>query len=166
MKKQIVLALVPILFLGLISASVHKFHIALYQIELASEKKMLQITSRIHIEDLEKALEKKHKKKIFIEAEKNSAEELLIKEYIINRFSIKVNEQTKPLNFLSKEIDGDELVCYWNIKNISQINALEINNSVLIEVFSDQQNLVNVSVLEQKQSYLFTQSSTSKEFKY
>ncbi len=166
MKKQIVLALVPILFLGLISASVHKFHIALYQIELASEKKMLQITSRIHIEDLEKALEKKHKKKIFIEAEKNSAEELLIKEYIINRFSIKVNEQNKPLNFLSKEIDGDELVCYWNIKNISKINSLEINNSVLIEVFSDQQNLVNVSVLGQKQSYLFTQSSTSKEFKY
>lgn len=166
MKKQIVLALVPILFLGLISASVHKFHIALYQIEFASEKKMLQITSRIHIEDLEKALEKKHKKKIFIEAEKNSAEELLIKEYIINRFSIKVNEQNKPLNFLSKEIDGDELVCYWNIKNISKINSLEINNSVLIEVFSDQQNLVNVSVLGQKQSYLFTQSSTSKEFKY
>lgn len=166
MKKQIVLALVPILFLGLISAIVHKFHIALYQIELASEKKMLQITSRIHIEDLEKALEKKHKKKIFIEAEKNSAEELLIKEYIINRFSIKVNEQTKPLNFLSKEIDGDELVCYWNIKNISKINSLEINNSVLTEVFSDQQNLVNVSVLGQKQSYLFTQSSTSKEFKY
>jgi hypothetical protein len=166
MKKQIVLALVPILFLGLISASVHKFHIALYQIELASEKKMLQITSRIHIEDLEKALEKKYKKKISIEAEKNSAEELLFKEYVLNRFSIKVNEQNKPLNFLSKEIDGDELVCYWNIKNISKINSLEINNSVLIEVFSDQQNLVNVSVLGQKQSYLFTQSSTSKEFKY
>lgn len=166
MKKRTIFTIIPILFIGLISANVHKFHIALYQIEFASEKKMLQITSRIHIEDLEKALEKKHKKKIFIAAEKNSAEELLIKEYIINRFSIKVNEQTKPLNFLSKEIDGDELVCYWNIKNISKINALEINNSVLIEVFSDQQNLVNVSVLGQKQSYLFTQSSTSKEFKY
>lgn len=166
MKKRIIFTIIPILFFGLISASVHKFHIALYQIEFATEKKMLQITSRIHIDDLEKALEKKYKKKIFIASEKNSAEELLFKEYVINRFSIKVNGQTKPLNFLSKEVDGDELVCYLNIKNIAKINALEIYNSVLIEVFSDQQNLVNVSVLGEKQSYLFTNSSTSKEFKY
>jgi hypothetical protein len=166
MRKQFIVILIPILFLGFISATVHKFHIALYQIEFASDKKMLQITTRFHIDDLNKALEKKHKKKIFIEAEKNSTEELLFKEYILNRFSIDVNRQTKTLNFLSKEIDGDELVCYWNIKNISKINTLEIKNSVLTDVFSDQQNLVNVSVFGKKQSHLYTQSSTSKEFIY
>jgi hypothetical protein len=166
MKKQTILILIPILFFGLVSGTVHKFHIALFQIEFASQKKMIQITSRIHIDDLNKALEKKYKKKIILEAEDNSPTELLFKEYVNNRFSIKVNGQNKPLNFLSKEIDGDELVCYWSIKNISKINALEVNNSVLIELFPDQQNLVNISVLEEKQSYLFTNSSTSKEFKY
>lgn len=166
MKIQIKLLLIPLLFFGLVSATVHKFHIALFQIEFAPEKKMLQITSRIHTDDLNKALEIKYKKNIVLKADNNSSDDMLFQEYVNNRFSVKVNGQTKPLHFLSKEIDGDELICYWSIKNISKINDLEVRNSVLIEMFSDQQNLVNVSVLGEKQSYLFTHSSTSKTFKY
>lgn len=166
MKKQIISILLPILFFTISASTVHKFHMALYQINYASEKKMLQITSRIHIDDLNKALEKKYKKKIAVENENNSSEELLLKEYLSNRFSIKVNGQVKPLNFLSKEIEGDELVCYWNIKGLSKINTLEVNNTVLTECFSDQQNMINVTVLGGKQSFLLTNSLTSKSLKY
>jgi len=166
MKKQIIAIVLPILLLTLTAATIHKFHIALHLINYASEKKMLQITSRIHIEDLNKALGKKYQKKITIESENSSAEELLLKEYLSNRFSIKVNGQVKTLNFLSKEIDGDELVCYWNIKNISKINSLEVSNTILIECFSDQQNMVNATVLGEKNSFLLTNSTTSKTLKY
>jgi len=166
MKKQIIAIVLPILLLTLTAATIHKFHIALHLINYASEKKMLQITSRIHIEDLNKALEKKYQKKITIESENSSAEELLLKEYLSNRFSIKVNGQVKPLNFLSKEIEDDELVCYWNIKNISKINSLEVSNTILIECFSDQQNMVNATVLGKKNSFLLTNSTTSKTLKY
>ena len=166
MKKQIISILLPILFFTISASTVHKFHMALYQINYASEKKMLQITSRIHIDDLNKALEKKYKKKIAVENENNSSEELLLKEYLSNRFSIKVNGQVKPLNFLSKEIEGDELVCYWNIKGLSKINTLEVNNTVVTECFSDQQNMINVTVLGGKQSFLLTNSLTSKSLKY
>lgn len=166
MKKQIISILLPILLFTLTASTVHKFHMALYQINYASEKKMLQITSRIHIDDLNKALEKNYKKKIAIENENNNSEELLLQEYLSNRFSIKVNEQVKPLNFLSKEIEGDELVCYWNIRNISKINSLEIYNTVLVDLFSDQQNMINVTVLGGKKSFLLTDSTTSKLLKY
>lgn len=166
MKKQIISILLPILLFALTASTVHKFHMALYQINYASEKKMLQITSRIHIDDLNKALEKNYKKKIAAENENNNSEELLLQEYLSNRFSIKVNEQVKPLNFLSKEIEGDELVCYWNIRNISKINSLEIYNTVLVDLFSDQQNMINVTVLGGKKSFLLTNSTTSKLLKY
>jgi hypothetical protein len=166
MKKHFVSVLLSMLLFVLTAATVHKYHMALYQIDYASEKKMLQITSRIHIDDLNKALEKKYKKKIAVENENNSTEELLLKEYLSSRFSIKVNGQVKPLNFLSKEIDGDEIVCYWNIKGISKINTLEINNTVLTECFSDQQNRINVTVLGVKKSFLLTNLLTSKSLKY
>ncbi|HQZ24288.1 MAG TPA: hypothetical protein PLD18_03220 [Flavobacterium sp.] len=166
MKKQIISILLTVLLFTLTASTVHKFHMALYQINYASDKKMLQITSRIHIDDLNKALEKKHKKKISVENENNSSDELLLEEYLSGCFTIKVNGQVKPLNFLSKEIDGEELVCYWNIKNISKINNLEIYNSVLIEYFSDQQNMINVTVLGVKKSFLLTNSTTSKSLKY
>lgn len=167
MKKLIIYLLFPIVLFTLTASSVHKFHMALYQINYAPEKKMLQITSRIHIDDLNKALEKKYHKKNSIAAEKESAEDLiLLKDYLSNHFSIKVNDQIKPMNFLSKEIEGDELVCYWNIKNIPKINTLEIYNTVLIECFSDQQNMINVTALGVKKSFILTNSINSKITKY
>ena len=166
MKKQIIFILLPLLLFSLTAFSVHKYHVALYQINYASEKKMLQVTSRIHIDDLQKALEKKYNKKIYVVNENNSSEELLLKEYVSNRFFIKVNGQLKSLNFLSKEIDGDELICYWNIKGISKINTLEVNNTLLIEYISDQQNMINVTVSGEKKSFLLTNSLTSKLLKY
>lgn len=166
MKKQIIFIVLPLLLFTTTASTVHKFHMALYQINYESAKKMLQITSRLHIEDLNKALEKKYKKKIAVENENSSSEEVLLKEYLIRRFSIKVNGQVKPLNFLSKEIEDDELVIYSNIKNIAKINTLEIQNTVLIECFSDQQNMINVSVLGEKKSFLLTNSVSSKSLKY
>lgn len=167
MKKQILSILLPILIVVLSSYSVHKFHVALYQINYASEKKMLQITSRIHIEDLNKALERKHKTKISIGDEKETPEDLkILKDYLAKNFSIKVNGQLSPINFLSKEIEGDEIVCYGNIKGVSKINSLEIYNAVLIDYFSDQQNRINVAVSGDKKSFLLTSSITSKILKY
>jgi hypothetical protein len=166
MKKQIIFIVLPLLLFTTTASTVHKFHTALYQINYDSGKKMLQITSRLHIEDLNKALEKKYKKKIAIENENSSSEEVLLKEYLTHSFSIKVNGQVKPLNFLSKEIDGDELVIYSNIKNIAKINTLEIQNTVLIECFSDQQNMINVTVLGEKKSFLLTNSVSSKSLKF
>jgi len=167
MKKQIISILLPILLFALTASNVHKFHMALYQINYASEKKMLQITSRIHIEDLDKALQKQFNKKFSIGDENiNAADQNLLKKYLSERFSVKINNHPYPLNFLSKEIEGDELVCYWNIKNIPKINTLEVNNTVLIECFSDQQNMINVSVLGAKKSFLLTNSITSKSLKY
>ncbi len=167
MKKQVIFILLPLLIFAFSSYSVHKFHTALYQINFASEKKMLQITSRIHIDDINKAIETKHKKKISLGDDKETSEDLkLLKDYLAKNFSIKVNGQLNPINFLSKEIDGDEIVCYSNIKGLSKINSLEINNSVLIEYFSDQQNRINVTVSGEKKSFLLTSSVTSKVLKY
>lgn len=167
MKKQIISILLPIILFAFTAFTVHKFHVALYQIDYASEKKMLQLTSRIHIEDLNKALEKKHKKKISIGDENETPEDLkLLKDYLAKNFSIKVNGQLNPINFLSKEIEGDEIVCYGNIKGVAKINSLEIYNTVLIDYFSDQQNRINISVLGDKKSFLLTSSITSKTLKY
>lgn len=140
---------------------------AVYQVNYAPEKKMLQITSRIFIDDLNKALENKYNKKLYLGTEKETATELiLVKEYLANHFSIKVNKQSKPMNFLSKEVDGDVLICYWNIKGVSKINSLEIYNTVLTDWFPEQKNVVNVAVLGVKNSFLFTNSTGIEVLKY
>lgn len=167
MKKQILYPLLVLVFLTTSAFTLHKFYMAVYQINYAPEKKMLQITSRIFIDDLNKTLEKKYNKKLYLGTEKETAAELiLVKEYLASHFSIKVNNQSKPINFLSKEVDDDVLICYWNIKGISKISSLEINNTVLTDWFPEQKNVINVAVLGVKNSFLFTNSTSTEVLKY
>ena len=90
----------------------------------------------------------------------------MLKKYLGEKFSIKVNGQSKPMIFLSKELDGDVLVCYSNIKEISKINSLEISNSILLDWNTEQQNITHVKVLDTKNSILFTDSSRNGMLKY
>jgi hypothetical protein len=140
---------------------------AVYQVNYAPEKKMLQITSRIFVDDLNKALEKKYNKKLNLGSEKESPEEiLLLKKYFLEKFSVKVNGQSKTINFLSKELEGDVLVCYCSIKEITKINSIEIANTILIDWNSEQQNITHVTVLGEKNSILFTDSNKIGMLKY
>ena len=167
MKKGIVITLLLFLAFSISSFGVHKFYMAIYQINYAPEKKMLQVTSRIFVDDLDKTLEKKYNRKFFLGTDKETAESIdLLKKYLAESFTVKVNGQPKTMNFLSKEMDGDVLVCYLNVRDISKISSLEIYNSVLIETFPEQQNIVHVAAFGNKKSFLFTETSTKQVLKY
>lgn len=167
MKKGIVSALLLLLVFSISGFGVHKFYMAIYQVNYASEKRMLQITSRIFVDDLDKALEKKYGKKFFLGTDKETVESVeLLKKYLGENFKLKVNGQSKNIIFLSKEMDGDVLVCYFNIKEIAKFNSLEIFNSILIDCFPEQQNIVHVTAYGSKKSFLYTENSTLQMLKY
>jgi hypothetical protein len=167
MKKTILYAFIGFLFLSLTAFSTHKFYMGIYQVNYAPEKKMLQITSRVFIDDLNNALEKKYNKKVYLGTKKESPEEvILLKKYFLEKFSVKVNGQSKSINFLSKELEGDILICYCNVKEITKINTLEIFNTVLIDWNAEQQNITHVTVLGEKKSILFTDSNKGEMLKF
>ena len=159
-------------FLGLLLVSVsafevHKFYMAIFQVNYAPEKKMLQITSRIFVDDLNLALEKKYGKKTFLGADKESADDqAILKKYFLENLQIKVNGQTKPVAFLSKELEGDVLICYCSIKEVAKIKSIETYNSILSEWNSEQQNIMHFIVFSEKRSVLFTSSNKTEVLKY
>ena len=167
MKKTILITFFGLLFLTLTSFSVHKFYVALYQVNYAPEKKMLQITTRLFIDDLNDAVAKKYKRKINLGSEKETEEDVtLFKKYFAEKFTIKVNGQIKPSVFLSKEMEGDVLICYFSIKDIHKINTLEIYNSVITDNNSEQQNIMHFNVSGIKNTLLLTESNSKGLLKY
>lgn len=168
MKKRIVFPVLFILFVLSSAFSFHKFYVGVYQVNYAPEKKMLQITSRIFIDDLNNGVEKKYKTKTNIGTEKETeADVALLKKYLAENFIIKVNGQSKPIVFLSKEVEAnDVLVCYSRINDVSKIKTIEISNTILVDWNSDQQNITHVSVLGTKKSVLFTASSRKELLKF
>jgi len=160
MKKFLLVIFFGLLTIGVSSFSIHKFYVSLYQVDFAPEKKMLQITSRIFIDDLNNAIEKKYSKKIHLGAENETNTDLLLfKKYFNEKFTIKVNGQVKDVQFLSKEMEGDVLICYFRITEIRKIESLEIFNAVITDGNSEQQNIMHFSILGVKNTLLFTESS-------
>ena len=167
MKKIITRVLFVLLILSMSSFAAHKFYVALFQVNYVSEKKMIQITARIFVDDLNNALEKKHNRKVNLGSEMETADDvLLLKKYLNEKFIVKVDGQTKVINFVSKEMEGDVLICYLSIKEIKKIKELDIYNAVLTQNNAEQQNIMHFNVLGVKNTLLFTTSTSKGVLKY
>jgi hypothetical protein len=156
-----------LLFLSVSAFEVHKFYMAIFQVNYAPEKKMLQITSRIFVDDLNLALEKKYGKKTFLGADKESADDqAILKKYFVENLQIKVNGQSKPVAFLSKELEGDILICYCRVTDVSKFHSVEITNTLLTHWNSEQQNILHFTAFGDKKTVLFTASNRIEVLKF
>lgn len=157
MKKIIQNSVFLGLFFLLTSMSAHKFYVAIYQINHAKEKKMVQITARLFIDDINEAIEKKYNKKSYLASEKETPEHVeLLKKYLSEKFIIKVNNQPKSLIFVSKETEDNVLICYLKIIDVAKITSLEVENSIIMENHFDQQNIIQANFNGSKHSLLLT----------
>lgn len=143
--------------LAISSFEMHKFYVSVTQINFAQDKKTIQITNRIFIDDLNNALEKKHKKKFYIGSTKETEEEIqLLKNYINENFSIKVNNKPKPIVYLDKEIEDDVIILYQVVRDVSKINSIQIKNTTLFDFLPEQQHIIHTQILGKKLSALLT----------
>lgn len=160
MKKIIQNSVFVVLFFMLTSLSAHKFYVAIYQINHAKEKKMVQITARLFIDDINEAIEKKYNKKSFLASDKETPEQVeLLKKYLSEKFIIKVNNQPKSIIFVSKETEDNVLICYLKIVDVPKITSLEVENSIIMENHFDQQNIIQANFNGSKHSLLLTSES-------
>ena len=140
---------------------------AIFKVNYAPEKKMLQITSRIFIDDLNLALEKKYGKKTNLGLEKETVEDLnLLKKYFNENLIIKVNGQSKPVVFMSKDVEGDILISYCRVSDVAKLQSAEITNTVLTHWNSEQQNILHCTAFGEKKSLLFTASNKTEVLKF
>ncbi len=167
MKKTAKFLVLFMMCIGLSSFGLHKFYVSIYQIDYVAEKKEIHITARIFIDDLNGALEQNFKTKIHVGEENESTQDVeYLRKYFANHFAIEVNNQKKDIQFLSKSLDGNVVICYFKLQNIKKINTLKISNSALIHWNSEQQNIIQTSIYKKKQSVLFKEEITSAVLKF
>lgn len=122
---------------------------------------MVQITTRIFVDDLNDALKKKYLTTTFIGLDKETPEDItLMKKYFIDKFKLTINGQPKTITYLSNELENNVIICYFNIKEVSKLTTLEIENSILTELHYEQQNIIQFNDNGKKQSILLTNETT------
>lgn len=135
--KALLLALALSGVLGL-----HDFFVSILTIRHAPATRTLDLTWRITAHDIEHALENVAPLKLGSPKEHPKADSLLnayFKQHL-------VLFQVKQLNWnwIGKELDGETLYCYLQVEGIASPNGLMVQNTLLQDLFYEQQNLVHV----------------------
>lgn len=159
MKSNLKYVFYVLLFIGFTSFSFHKFYVSVTQIDENKKKGRIEITTRIFIDDLEKALDKKNNKKLFLATSKELPEaKVLTQNYLTDKIKVAINGKMQKLVFLGSEYDNDVLICYLKVDNAEKITTFEFFNTILTEIYPEQQNLVHTNINKEKQSFLLTNS--------
>ena len=161
MKKAIKLSVLLVLFIGLTAMSAHRFYVGIYQVDFVPQKKRLEITTRIFMDDLNDALTKAYKKQTNIGDQRETLEDVtLMKKYLSDKFKIYLNGQLKTMNYHSHEQENNVIICYLTVKEVSKITKMEVENSILTELHDEQQNIIQFNNNGKKQNLLLSSSTT------
>lgn len=153
--KAIKYLVLPLFFLLLTASTVHKYYVSVTQVEYVKEKKAVQITTRIFIDDFEKLLRERFDASITLASHSDEKHiDKYIEAYLKSKLKISINGEVLQYTFLGKEYDEDIVQCYLEIKNIENIATFEITNKVLFELFEEQKNVVRTHINSKHKSFI------------
>ncbi|WP_299210949.1 DUF6702 family protein [uncultured Dokdonia sp.] len=134
---------------------IHKYYLSVTDIAYNKEEASLQIITRLFYDDLEEVLRERYSEDVTVDATADQeALDMYIKKYLNAKIKITVDGEEKTLSYLGKEYDDDFVVCYIEITGILSIQTLEIENTILMDAFTEQKNMIHTDILGKKKSLL------------
>ncbi len=128
--------------------SIHPIYISV--IEINSKDNNLEIVFKIFRDDLEDGIKNNLGKNVSIDTQsKLELNNKIIQEYLNTVTSIKVNDYKKELFFSGFLLENERIKINAKISNNSSIDIIEIYNEILIDVFSNQKNVIFFNIYNQ-----------------
>ncbi len=138
-----------LLFLGLILCSFgfaeHKYYVSNTIIEMNSRTNLIEVTSKIFTDDLERALGSSDQNPLRIGDERESITvNGLIENYLRKNLKIKFDGHDVNMTWVGKEVESDMIYVYFQISDANNFSVAEVSNSSLFELFPGQINRVDL----------------------
>ena len=129
------------------SVTLHPLHVSVVELNHNSAEKTFEISVRIFTDDFEKVLNQNYKTKIdLINPPDKAAMEKLVNDYIYKRVHIEADGKVVTLSFLGYEKDNDAIYSYFECANIPTVKKVNITNTLMHDLFTDQFNLMHITV--------------------
>ncbi len=141
----------------------HDFFVSILTIRHKPETQTLDLTWRMTAHDIEHALSTQGELKLGSTKEHPKADSLLNR-YFMEHLTLFQKEQLR-WKWIGKELDGETLYCYLQVEGIASPRDLMVGNTLLQDVFAEQQNLVHVEGEKMPtRSHTFVQGSSPHTF--
>lgn len=144
--------------------SVHDFFVSILTIRHNTETRTLDLTWRMTAHDIEHALENVGALKLASEHEHPKADSILFT-YVSEHLGMRIDDRVLSVKWIGRELDGETLYCYLQVNDVDSLPSLTVRNTLLQDLFYEQQNLVHVgSDGYATQSYTYVQGSRAHTF--
>ena len=135
----------------------HTFYVSVYSVNYDAAKQELKVVCKVFTNDLEDALKKKNAiANLSVGAESSGHIRKMVSDYILEKTKITLNGVPAEMvfNHLSWEGDGitETTLCHFKITEVTHIESVEIYTKLLIELYDEQVNIVNVKVGDKRQA--------------
>ncbi|WP_131536182.1 DUF6702 family protein [Pedobacter nototheniae] len=130
---------------SIIKEKKHPLHVSTTEVNFNAKDKSLEISCRIFTDDFESILAKLYKQKTDLsKPEMKTAMDELVKKYLTSHLQIKANGKIAVLNYIGFEIDHEATNIYLEVEKIPSVKSIEIDNTILYDLFNDQMSIVHV----------------------
>ncbi|WP_341226287.1 DUF6702 family protein [uncultured Arcticibacterium sp.] len=120
----------------------HDFHTSLTEMNYNPSSNSFEITMRVFTDDFQEAIEQSSGKKNIVL--NDEAIEPFVKKYINRHFAFVKGKEVKFANYLGIEAEPDASWIYLELPYSKELESYSILNTILMELFDDQNNLLNL----------------------
>lgn len=139
--------------------TLHDFHASVTQMQYNPKERSFEISVRIFTDDLEEALSKESGGKVHLTKTPDSATDKndpLIEKYIRSHVAyITPQKQVKAIEYVGHEVEADANWLYLEMPYDEPFRGGLLKQNVLMELFDDQVNMVNIQYQGQKKTLVF-----------
>jgi hypothetical protein len=134
--------------------SVGDFYSSMTKAEYVEGSKTLKFSSKLNTNHISEALKIESSKAEF-EAE--------VKKYVGNNFEVSVNGSAKTLTLTGSQVNGESVWVYFETGGVSEIKTLKIKNTILLNIFPKQINIVNITYKGSQKTMNFQRGKETNE---
>lgn len=156
MKKFIQIIGVALLFL-LMSFVKGDFYSSMTKVDYIEGSKTLKFTTKLNTYHISDA----------IKINPNSAGfEAEVKRYVNDNFNVSVNGTSQRLTFTGSQVNGESVWIYFEANGVGAINSIKINNTILLETYSKQVNIVSISYKGHQKTMTFQRGKENNQVNF
>lgn len=157
MKKKIGIIGFFLVILTVMSFTLSELYTSITKVDYIEGNNTLKFTTKVNTNHISSAL-KINPSTANFEAE--------VKKYIDKNINVFINGSNKSLTFTGSQVSGESVWIYYETSGVESISNLKIKNSILLETFPKQLNMVNISYKGNQKNMTFQRGKETAEVSF
>lgn len=155
--KKITQIAAAFLVLLLMSFGVQDFYSSMTKVDYVEGTGTLKFTTKLNSAHISDALK----------INSNTAGfEAAVKQYINNNVAVSVDGEAKTLTFTGSQVNGETVWVYYETGGVGSMSSFKMKNTLLVNQFPKQLNLVNIAYKGQQKTLNFQKGSETQQVNF